>query len=146
MGGRGQNKHHMRCHNLHLPNLLPHQHHYHDHHQQQQQQKEMKGVPKGCMVVMVGHEGEEQLERFVIPIVYINHPLFLRLLKEAEEEYGFHHDGPIIIPCHVDEFRHVQGLIDRDYHTHHHHHHHHHQDQDDHDHHHHLHHFLCFKP
>lgn len=132
----GQNKHHMNCHNLHIPNLLHHHYHDHDHNHQ----KEMKGVPKGCMVVMVGHEGEEQLERFVIPIMYINHPLFLRLLKEAEEEYGFHHDGPITIPCHVDEFRHVQGLIDRDCH----HHHHHHQDHDDH-HHHHLH-FLCFKP
>ncbi|PWA47630.1 hypothetical protein CTI12_AA047400 [Artemisia annua] len=50
------------------------------------------------MAVMVGHEGQEQ-KRFVIPVIYIYHPLFIELLKEAEEEYGFDHRGPINIPC-----------------------------------------------
>ncbi|KAL8240797.1 hypothetical protein R6Q59_014152 [Mikania micrantha] len=66
-------------------------------------------VPKGCMAVMVGHEGEEQ-KRFVIPVIYIYHPLFLELLKEAEEEYGFHHRGPINIPCNVQQFSDVEGI------------------------------------
>ncbi|GKA13622.1 auxin-responsive protein SAUR32-like protein [Tanacetum coccineum] len=60
-------------------------------------------VPKGCMAVMVGHEGQEQ-KRFVIPVIYIYHPLFIDLLKEAEEEYGFDHRGPINIPCDVQQF------------------------------------------
>lgn len=76
---------------------------------------------------MVG-QGEEQ-QRFVIPLIYINHPLFVQLLKEAEEEYGFDHNGPINIPCHVEEFRHVQGIIDKEnsqlhHHNHNHNHHH----------------------
>ncbi|KAJ6802354.1 uncharacterized protein M6B38_349030 [Iris pallida] len=69
--------------------------------------------PKGCMAIRVGQKEEEQ-ERFVVPVVYLNHPLFLGLLKEAEEEYGFEHKGAITIPCQVDHFRQVRGIIDRD--------------------------------
>nr|GMD56639.1 auxin-responsive protein SAUR32-like [Ipomoea batatas] len=76
------------------------------------------GVPKGSIAVMVGGKGEEQ-QRFVIPVTHINHPLFLQLLTEAEEVYGFHHRGPINIPCHVEEFRHVWGLIHQDTTSHH---------------------------
>ncbi|KAG2331120.1 hypothetical protein Bca4012_019442 [Brassica carinata] len=109
---------------FHIPRLHNHHnHHEHDH----------EKVPKGCLAVKVG-QGEEQ-ERFVIPVLYFNHPLFGQLLKEAEEEFGFAQKGTITIPCHVEEFRYVQGLIDREnskflgaYNTlgHHHHHHHHH--------------------
>ncbi|KAG6478194.1 auxin-responsive protein SAUR32-like [Zingiber officinale] len=83
--------------------------------------------PRGWMAVRVGSEGEEQ-QRFVVPVGYLNHPLFLALLRAAEEEYGFHHSGAITLPCHVEHFRRVQGIIDRDTstsadHRHHHHHH-----------------------
>ncbi|GMI76514.1 SMALL AUXIN UPREGULATED RNA 32 [Hibiscus trionum] len=98
--------------------------HLHGFHFHEHEDKELKDVPKGSLAILVGR-GEEQ-QRFVIPVMYITHPLFLQLLKEAEEEYGFDHDGPITIPCHVDEFRSVQGLIDKDHHRHHYHHHHHH--------------------
>ncbi|XP_010542788.1 PREDICTED: auxin-responsive protein SAUR32 [Tarenaya hassleriana] len=94
---------------LHIPRL-----HHHHHHEK---------VPKGCLAVKVG-QGDEQ-ERFVIPVMYFNHPLFGQLLKEAEEEFGFNQKGTITIPCHVEEFRHVRGLIDREKsltHRHHHHH------------------------
>ncbi|KAK9743210.1 hypothetical protein RND81_03G224600 [Saponaria officinalis] len=89
------------------------------------------GVPKGCLAIKVGQTNEEQ-QRFVVPVKYFNHPLFMKLLKEAEEEYGFEQKGTITIPCHVEEFRYVQGLIDREksiihhYHHHHHGHYHHH--------------------
>lgn len=71
---------------------------------------------------MVGR-GEEQ-QKFVIPLLYIYHPLFLELLKEAEEEYGFNHQGVISIPCHVHHFRSVQSLIDKENMQHHQNHHH----------------------
>ncbi|KAI4384867.1 hypothetical protein MLD38_002964 [Melastoma candidum] len=109
-------------------------------------------VPKGCLAVIVGADGEQQ-QRFVIPVIYLNHPLFLHLLKEAEEEYGFDQKGPITIPCHVSEFRNVQDSIDRECGPHHHHHHHHqshgngHHDGDGSGgghHHHHHHHAWCF--
>ncbi|CAI0452625.1 unnamed protein product [Linum tenue] len=77
------------------------------------------------VAIIVGEEGEEQ-QRFVVPVIYINHPLFMRLLKSAEEEFDFHYQkGPITIPCHVEEFRSIQGLIDRETNNLHHHHHHH---------------------
>ena len=80
-------------------------------HRQQVQKQEFKGVPKGFMAIKVG-QGEDQ-QRFVVPVMYFNHPLFIQLLKEAEEEYGFDQKGTITIPCHVEEFRNVRGLIDR---------------------------------
>ncbi|KAL0734613.1 hypothetical protein Bca4012_010823 [Brassica carinata] len=90
---------------FHVPHL--HIFHHHNHHH----------VPKGCVAIMVGHEGnEEGLHRFVVPLMFLSHPLFLSLLKEAEEEYGFKHAGPITIPCRVDEFKHVQEIIDEETH------------------------------
>lgn len=94
--------------------------------------KDLRDVPKGCLAIMVGQQEAEQ-QRFVIPVMYMNHPLFAELLKEAEEEYGFAQKGPIAIPCGVEEFRHVQGVIDKEqeelqghHHGGHHHSHHHH--------------------
>ncbi|XP_020236776.1 auxin-responsive protein SAUR32 [Cajanus cajan] len=101
--------HHMSFH-LHIPQL-----HFHHHHEK----KDMKDVPKGCLAILVG-QGEEQ-QRFVIPVMYMNHPLFMQLLKEAEDEYGFDQKGPITIPCYVEQFRTVQGIIDREKCLHHHH-------------------------
>ncbi|CAA3022052.1 auxin-responsive protein SAUR32-like [Olea europaea var. sylvestris] len=98
-----------------LPPFLRRHHHHHGKRQQQQ----VKDVPKGCLAVKVG-QGENQ-QRFVIPVIYFNHPLFIQLLKEAEEEYGFDQKGTITIPCHVEEFRNIQGMIDRENHHSHHH-------------------------
>ncbi|PWA68648.1 auxin-induced protein 6B [Artemisia annua] len=46
-----------------------------------------QAVPKGCLAVKVG-QGDDQ-QRFVVPVTYFNHPLFMQLLKEAEKEFGF---------------------------------------------------------
>lgn len=77
-------------------------------------------VPKGCLAIRVG-QAEEDRQRFVVPVFYFNHPLFMRLLKEAEEEYGFDQKGTITIPCHVEDFRYIRGLIDREKSSFHHH-------------------------
>ncbi|KAL8552968.1 hypothetical protein ACS0TY_001585 [Phlomoides rotata] len=37
--------------------------------------------------------------RFVVPLTYLNHPVFRQLLKMSEEEYGLPSDGPIVLPC-----------------------------------------------
>ncbi|KAL6123997.1 hypothetical protein ACLB2K_076513 [Fragaria x ananassa] len=105
--------------NFHLH--LPHLHHHHSNHKNKQVNG--RDVPKGCLAIKVG-VGEEQ-QRFVVPVLYFNHPLFIQLLKEAEKEYGFDQKGTITIPCHVEEFRYVQGMIDRERSVHGHHHHHH---------------------
>jgi SAUR family protein len=41
----------------------------------------------------------------VVPISYINHPSFLALLNQSEEEFGFNHPmGGLTIPCKEDAF------------------------------------------
>jgi SAUR family protein len=59
-------------------------------------------LPKGHVAVYVG---EFQKKRFVVPISYINHPSFLALLNQSEEEFGFNHSmGGLTIPCKEDAF------------------------------------------
>ncbi|TYJ00619.1 hypothetical protein E1A91_A13G097300v1 [Gossypium mustelinum] len=59
-------------------------------------------VPKGHIAVYVG---EGNRKRFVIPVSYLNHPLFQDLLNRAEEELGFNHPmGGLTIPCSEEYF------------------------------------------
>ncbi|KAK9112983.1 hypothetical protein Scep_020502 [Stephania cephalantha] len=58
-------------------------------------------VPKGHIAVYVG----ETQRRFVVPISYLNNPLFQDLLNQAEEEFGFDHPmGGLTIPCDEEAF------------------------------------------
>ncbi|XP_058759098.1 auxin-responsive protein SAUR68-like [Vicia villosa] len=58
-------------------------------------------VPKGYVAVYVG----DKMRRFVIPVSYLNQPLFQELLNQAEEEFGYDHPmGGLTIPCSEDEF------------------------------------------
>lgn len=67
-------------------------------------------VPKGKMAVYVGQE-DGDYERVLVPVIYINHPLFGQLLRKAEDEYGHDHPGGITIPCRVSEFENVKTRI-----------------------------------
>ncbi|XP_059302206.1 auxin-responsive protein SAUR32-like [Lycium ferocissimum] len=78
-----------------------------------------RDVPKGFLAINVG-QVEEERQRFVVPVSYFNHPLFIQLLKEAEDEYGFRQKGTITIPCHVEDFRNILENIDKEHHHHHH--------------------------
>ncbi|KAL6973007.1 hypothetical protein U1Q18_027181 [Sarracenia purpurea var. burkii] len=57
-------------------------------------------APGGCFSVYVGPERQ----RFVMMAKRANHPLFRMLLEEAETEYGYRNDGPLLLPCAVDIF------------------------------------------
>ncbi|XP_057788527.1 auxin-induced protein 15A-like [Salvia miltiorrhiza] len=58
-------------------------------------------VPKGHFAVYVG----ESRRRFVVPISYLNQPLFKELLHLAEEEFGYDHPtGGLVLPCTEDYF------------------------------------------
>ncbi|KAJ4716673.1 Auxin-responsive protein [Melia azedarach] len=68
-------------------------------------------VPKGFLAVYVG---ETQKKRFVVPVSYLNHPLFQDLLSKAEEEFGFNHPmGGLTIPCGEDTFIDVTSRLDK---------------------------------
>ncbi|XP_076936696.1 auxin-responsive protein SAUR21-like [Bidens hawaiensis] len=59
-------------------------------------------VPKGYLAVYVG---EIQKTRFVIPLSFLEHPLFRDLLRRSEEEFGFDHPmGGLTIRCEEDVF------------------------------------------
>ncbi|KAH6768966.1 hypothetical protein C2S51_014302 [Perilla frutescens var. frutescens] len=73
--------------------------------QQQWQQKRKSG----CLSIYVG----EERERFVIKTEYVNHPLFKALLEEAESEYGYSCEGPLLLPCNVDHFLHLLAEINK---------------------------------
>ncbi|XP_062076992.1 auxin-responsive protein SAUR21-like [Humulus lupulus] len=59
-------------------------------------------IPKGHFAVYVG---EEQKNRYVVPLSYLNEPAFQELLSMAEEEFGYEHPmGGLTIPCREDIF------------------------------------------
>lgn len=62
--------------------------------------KKGRVAPEGCFSVYVG----PQKQRFVVKTEYANHPLFKMLLEEAESEFGYHSQGPLLLPCDVDVF------------------------------------------
>ncbi|KAM0888032.1 hypothetical protein ACQ4PT_028625 [Festuca glaucescens] len=68
-------------------------------------------TPKGQVAVYVGGDeaGGESM-RYVVPVVYFNHPLFGELLREAEEEFGFEHPGGITIPCAATRFERAAAM------------------------------------
>uniref|UniRef100_A0ACD5WK78 Uncharacterized protein n=1 Tax=Avena sativa TaxID=4498 RepID=A0ACD5WK78_AVESA len=64
----------------------------------------------GCFSVYVGPERE----RFVVRADRASHPLFRRLLDDAEREYGYAAQGPLTLPCDVDAFIEVLWHMDND--------------------------------
>lgn len=67
-------------------------------------------TPSGFLAVYVGPERE----RFLIPTRYVNLPVFVTLLKRAEEEYGFKFSGGIVVPCEAEFFRKVLNFLEKD--------------------------------
>nr|GMD24088.1 auxin-responsive protein SAUR50-like [Ipomoea batatas]GME07514.1 auxin-responsive protein SAUR50-like [Ipomoea batatas]GME21801.1 auxin-responsive protein SAUR50-like [Ipomoea batatas] len=54
-------------------------------------------VKEGHFAVMA--VDDEKLKRFIVPLSCLTHPTFLRLLEKAAEEYGFEHEGALMLPC-----------------------------------------------
>ncbi|CAO2814923.1 unnamed protein product [Amaranthus hypochondriacus] len=66
-------------------------------------------VPKGHIVVYIG---ETCKTRHIIPISYLNHPLFQHILHLVEQEYGFQHPmGGLTIPCSQEYFASLTSII-----------------------------------
>jgi len=68
-------------------------------------------TPKGQVAVYVG--GGEASLRYVVPVVYFNHPMFGELLREAEEEFGFQQEGVLRIPCEVPVFETILKAVEK---------------------------------
>ncbi|KAJ7560350.1 hypothetical protein O6H91_04G125800 [Diphasiastrum complanatum] len=65
-------------------------------------------VPQGHLGLYVGREKR----RFVVKTEYLNHSLFRALLDKAAEEFGFEHQGGLVIPCEVVLFEHLLWMLD----------------------------------
>lgn len=65
--------------------------------------------PKGHLAVCVG----PAMQRFVIPMDYLKHRAFAPLLREAEEEFGFHQEGVLRIPCEVPVFETILKAVEK---------------------------------
>ncbi|CAL1355096.1 unnamed protein product [Linum trigynum] len=63
----------------------------------QRRRKKGQVAPEGCFTVYVG----EEKQRFVVKTEYANHPMFRVLLEEAESEFGYNPEGPLLLPCDV---------------------------------------------
>ncbi|KAI3824793.1 hypothetical protein L1987_06264 [Smallanthus sonchifolius] len=71
--------------------------------------KHQEDVPKGYLAVYVG---EIQRKRFVVPLSYLDQPLFQDLLRRSEEEFGFNHPmGGLTIPCCEEAFNHLTAQL-----------------------------------
>ncbi|KAK7392458.1 hypothetical protein VNO78_20897 [Psophocarpus tetragonolobus] len=64
-------------------------------------------VREGSFAVLAT-KGEET-KRFIVGLHYLNDPAFLRLLNQAEEEFGFKQKGALAIPCQPQE---LQNILD----------------------------------
>ncbi|TMW81239.1 hypothetical protein EJD97_010926 [Solanum chilense] len=80
-------------------------------------------VKKGWLAIQVGLEEEEDggIQKIVIPISYLYHPLLQKLLDKAHDVYGYHVDGPLKLPCSVDDFLHIRWRIEKEPNRSHHH-------------------------
>ena len=57
-------------------------------------------IPKGYSAV---YAGEDQKKRYVVPLSYLNEPVFQELLSMAEEEFRYEHPmSRLTIPCRED--------------------------------------------
>ncbi|XP_051141194.1 auxin-responsive protein SAUR50-like [Andrographis paniculata] len=57
-------------------------------------------IPKGHFPVYVG----ENRNRYIVPLRFLSCPNFRCFLQQAEEEFGFHHENGITLPCDEQSF------------------------------------------
>ena len=79
----------------------------------EQQENDFYGkvLPKDVKVghfAVVAKDGVST-KRFLVPLRYLTHPMFLTLLEKAAEEYGFDHGRALTIPCNPSEIERILG-------------------------------------
>ncbi|XP_076902272.1 auxin-induced protein 15A-like [Bidens hawaiensis] len=61
-------------------------------------EKVSEDVKEGHFAV-IAFDGYNEERRFVVPLAYLDRPCIQRLLERAAEEYGFDHEGALMVPC-----------------------------------------------
>ncbi|XP_049936677.1 auxin-responsive protein SAUR22-like [Nymphaea colorata] len=62
---------------------------------------EVHEVKQGYFAVLAVSDGVSK--RFMVPLSFLSNPAFLRLLDEAEEEYGYAQQSILTVLCHPSE-------------------------------------------
>lgn len=60
---------------------------------------------------VVAVSDDEEARRFVVSLRCLSHPRFQQLLAQAQEEFGFHQQGALAIPCRPSELERVLGEL-----------------------------------
>ncbi|KAL9234351.1 hypothetical protein vseg_009231 [Gypsophila vaccaria] len=63
-----------------------------------------QGIRRGYVPIMVGKDENEE-ERFMVPTKLIKHPSIVALLQLSANEFGYHQEGVLHIPCQPHFFR-----------------------------------------
>ncbi|WCJ44355.1 SAUR-like auxin-responsive protein family [Euphorbia peplus] len=50
-------------------------------------------------------------KKFLVPLCYLNHPIFRVLLEMAEEEFGTATSGPLQVPCEEEFMEYIFTLL-----------------------------------
>ncbi|GJR14829.1 auxin-responsive protein SAUR50 [Tanacetum coccineum] len=67
--------------------------------------KHIDGVPQDVKqghLAVIAVDGYDE-RRFVVPVSYLKHDSFVRLMEQAAEVYGFDHERAVVIPCRPSE-------------------------------------------
>ncbi|MCL7045529.1 hypothetical protein MKW94_014398 [Papaver nudicaule] len=65
--------------------------------------RNLREIPKGYLAVYVGHD----MQRFVIPAIYLSFPDFNVLMESVAEEFGYEQEGGLKFPCEEEEFQEI---------------------------------------
>ncbi|KAK9055430.1 hypothetical protein SSX86_026513 [Deinandra increscens subsp. villosa] len=65
-------------------------------------------TPTGFFALYVG----EERQKFVVPTGYLSHPLFKMVLEKSSEEFGFDQKNGLVVPCSVNAFQEVVGVVE----------------------------------
>ncbi|CAN6480822.1 unnamed protein product [Victoria cruziana] len=52
-------------------------------------------------------------KRYLVPLTFLNHPIFKELLGMAEEEFGLDGHGPLRLPCDRELMDYIVSLLNR---------------------------------
>uniref|UniRef100_A0A803L793 Uncharacterized protein n=1 Tax=Chenopodium quinoa TaxID=63459 RepID=A0A803L793_CHEQI len=67
-------------------------------------QRHNQAKKRGYVPILVG-KSEEEEERFMVPLGWMNHPCIVELLRVSANEFGYHQQGVLQIPCEPHHFR-----------------------------------------
>ncbi|KAL4195190.1 hypothetical protein AMTRI_Chr05g72160 [Amborella trichopoda] len=84
---------------------------------QQRKKIFLKRTPsqQGSSVAVEGHFVIYTVDgsRFMVPLAYLNHPIFQELLSMAKEEFGFTRCGPLLMPCEASIIEYIVSLLSK---------------------------------